>query len=88
MTQLPPRIHTSVNSGRSNPLIEATSMSEALEPWSHPWHALQRALAQAFGEDPAAHAAFAARRPAFARTADATWLARARLSAAPSIAAP
>jgi hypothetical protein len=82
MTQLPPRFHTAVNSGRSNPLIEATSVSEALEPWSHPWHALQRDLAQAVGEDATAYTVSVARRPSGVRAADATWLARARLAAA------
>ena len=45
MTQLPPSLHTSVNSERSNQRLDATAMSGALEPWSHPWHALQRTLA-------------------------------------------
>ncbi len=91
MTQLPPKLHTAVNSGRSNQLIEATAMSEALEPWSHPWHVLQRTLAKAFGADaagypePADRPATAALPAGDARfpAADApSWLVRARNAAA------
>jgi hypothetical protein len=59
-------------------------MSDVLEPWSHPWHALQRTLATAFGADaaaylPAGNRSTGARRPA----EDAgSWLVRARSAAA------
>ena len=87
MTQLPPKIHTSVNSGRSNQLIEATAMSNALEPWSHPWHALQRTLAKAFVADAVASLPFAGRSTAEIRAADAaSWLVRARSAAASAAA--
>jgi hypothetical protein len=92
MTQLPPKFHTSVNCGRSNQLIEATTPSEVLEPWSHPWHALQRTLATAFGGD--AGTAF---RQTPGRSSpgsglraeeEASWLVRARAAAAPPTVSP
>ncbi|MGD0489914.1 MAG: hypothetical protein ABSC32_00085 [Steroidobacteraceae bacterium] len=64
-------------------------MSDAVEPWSHPWHALQRTLAKAFGAD-AAICSMAGDRPSGAalRAAEAaSWLVRAR-SAAASAAFP
>jgi hypothetical protein len=74
-------------------------MSEALEPWSHPWHVLQRTLAKAFGVDAAAYpepadqgrtavvpGANAASFPA--APAAASWLVRARSAAAPPAAFP
>jgi hypothetical protein len=84
MTQLPPSLHTSVNSERSNQRIDVTPMSDALEPWSHPWHALQRTLAKAFGADAASYSTAAERSPAAAfRAAEAaSWLVRARSAAA------
>jgi len=88
VTQLPPSLHTSVKSGRSNSLIEVTAMSDVLEPWSHPWHALQRTLATAFGSDAASLSAGDRATGAGKRAADAaSWLVRAR-SAMGSAAAP
>ena len=80
MTQLPPSLHTSVKSGRSNQLIDVTALSDALEPWSHPWHALQRTLAKAFGADAASYSTAGERPPGAAfRAGEATsWLVRAR----------
>ena len=83
MTQLPPRLHTSVNSGRSNQLIDITVMSDALEPWSHPWHALQRTLAKAFGTDAAIYPEVV-QPGAVARVPEAvSWMVRARSAALP-----
>jgi hypothetical protein len=85
MTQLPPSLHTSVNSERSNQRIDVMAMSDALEPWSHPWHALQRTLAKAFGADAASYSTAAgARSPgaAFRAAEAASWLVRARSAAA------
>jgi hypothetical protein len=63
-------------------------MSEVLEPWSHPWHALQRTLATAFGSDAASLPAGDRASVAGKRAADAaSWLVRAR-SATGSAAAP
>lgn len=78
--QLPPKFHTSVNSGRSNQLIEAMAMSEVLEPWSHPWHALQRTLAKAFGTDGAIYPEVRGRLADAGPRATETvsWLVRAR----------
>jgi hypothetical protein len=55
-------------------------MSDVLEPWSHPWHALQRTLATAFGSDAAAYLPAGGRSTvAGKRAADtASWLVRAR----------
>ncbi len=99
MTRLPPKLHTAVNCGRSNQLTKATAMSEALEPWAHPWHVLQRTLAKAFGADAAANpepadrgrtaalpGANAASFPA--APAAASWLVRARSAAVPPAAFP
>jgi hypothetical protein len=90
MTQLPPRLHTSVNSGRSNQRIDVTAMSDALEPWSHPWHALQRTLAKAFGAGTASYSTAGDRSPdaAFRAAEAASWLVRARGAAAASSAFP
>jgi hypothetical protein len=84
MTQLPPSLHTSVNSGRSNQRIDVMAMSDALEPWSHPWHALQRTLAKAFGADAASYSTPGERLPVPAvRAAEAaSWLVRARSAGA------
>jgi hypothetical protein len=66
-------------------------MSEVLEPWSHPWHALQRTLAKAVGADvtaqPPADRAPTAPLPAtgaasFPAATAASWLVRARSAAA------
>jgi hypothetical protein len=81
---MPPSFHTSVKSRRSNQLLEATVMNDALEPWSQPWHALQRTLATAFGADAAAYLPPGGRpTDAGKRAADAaSWLVRARSGAA------
>jgi hypothetical protein len=90
MTELPPSLHTPVKSGRSNQLIDVTAMSDALEPWSHPWHALQRTLAKAFGADAASCSTAGDRSPdALFRAAEAaSWLVRARSAAALPAAFP
>lgn len=81
MTQMPPSLHTAVKSGRSNQLIEVTATSDAIEPWSYPWHALQRTLAKAFGTDAAIYPEVRAR-SAGPRAAEAvSWLVRARSAA-------
>jgi hypothetical protein len=73
------RLHSGVNSPRSNALIDLTAMSNFLEMWSLPWHALQRRVAMGLGADVAAQVP----RPAAAGGADAgSWLMRA-LNAAP-----
>ena len=62
-------------------------MSDVLEPWSHPWHALQRTLAKAFGPEAGAYLQAAGARwtGAELRAADAAnWLMRARTSASSS----
>ena len=84
MTQMPPKFHTAVNCGRSNQLIEVTATSDAIEPWSYPWHALQRTLAKASGTDVAIYPEVRARLPdAGPRAAEAvSWLVRARSTAA------
>jgi hypothetical protein len=76
MTQMPPSLHTSVNSERFNRRIDVTAASDALEPWSHPWHALQRTLAKAFTADADSCACAGDRR-------NASWLIRARSAASP-----
>jgi hypothetical protein len=45
---MPPALHKSVKSPRSNALVDLTPMSDVLESWSLPWHALQRSLAQGY----------------------------------------
>jgi hypothetical protein len=90
MTQMPPKFHTAVNCGRSNRLIEVTATSDAIEPWSYPWHALQRTLAKAFGTDVAMYPEVRARSDIGARLPDVgpraaeavSWLVRARSTAA------
>lgn len=83
MTELPLSLHTTVNCTRSNPLIEATSMSDALEPWSLPWHALQRTLARGFGAEAAACLPLGRRLPGAGSKAaeDPSWLTRAQIAA-------
>lgn len=82
MTQMPPSLHTTVKCGSSNGFIEVTRTSGGLEPWSQPWHALQRNLASTFGAGFAAYrpggvSPRSARPPA---VSDANWLARAHRS--------
>ena len=72
MTELPPSLHTSVNSARFNPLIDVSAMS-GLERWSLPWHSLQRTLAKGLGRELASDSQ-ACGSPA------ASWLARAQLA--------
>lgn len=86
MTQMPPSLHTAVKSGRSNPLIEVTATSDATEPWSYPWHALQRTLAKAFGTDGAIYPEVRGRlADAGPRaTEGVSWLVRARGAALPA----
>jgi hypothetical protein len=86
MTQMPPSLHTAVKSGRSNPLIEVTATSDAIEPWSYPWHALQRTLAKAFGTDGAIYPEVRGRSAAAGpRATEAiSWLVRARGAALPA----
>jgi len=43
---MPPALHKDVKSPRSNAIVDLTPMSDVLESWSLPWHALQRTLAQ------------------------------------------
>jgi hypothetical protein len=84
MTELPPSLHTSVNSARSNVLIEAMTMSDTSEPWSLPWHALQRTLARGFGVEAATCSPPGCRVPAAksqAAAEAASWLVRARIAA-------
>ena len=90
MTQMPPSLHTSVNSERFNRRIDVTAASDALEPWSHPWHALQRTLAKAFGADAASYSTAGDRSPVAAwRAAEAaSWLVRAHSAAASPAAFP
>jgi len=54
MTELPPSLHTSVNSARFNPLIDVSAMS-GLERWSLPWQSLQRTLAKGLGRELASY---------------------------------
>ncbi len=63
-------------------------MSDVLEPWSHPWHALQRTLAKAFGADAAAYLPAGDRSMGGEiRAADAaSWLVRARSAMASAAA--
>ena len=85
MTQMPPSLHTAVKSGRSNPLIEVTATSDATEPWSYPWHALQRTLAKAFGTDGAIYPEVRGRLADGPRATEAvSWLVRARGAALPA----
>jgi hypothetical protein len=88
MTQMPPSLHKAVKSGRSNPLIEVTATSDSIEPWSYPWHALQRTLAKAFGTDGAIHPEVRGRladADAGPRATEAvSWLVRARGAALPA----
>jgi len=86
MTQLPPSLHTAVKSGRSNLLIEVTATSDAIEPWSYPWHALQRTLAKAFGTDGAIYPEVRGRSAADGprATEAVSWLVRARGAAPPA----
>lgn len=82
MTHLPPRVHTSVKSRRSNRYIEVTTLS--VEPWSLPWHALQRTLANGLGAEAAIYSP-AGRRGAEAPSLAAeagSWLSRGGVEAA------
>jgi hypothetical protein len=90
MSQLPPRIHMSVNSARSNLAIEAMAVSDSLEPWSLPWHALQRTLARGVGADAATYSPPGCRFPdARSKAAEAaSWLVRARIAALSAAACP
>ena len=90
MTQMPPSLHTSVKSGRSNSHIEATTMSDVLEPWSHPWHALQRTLAKVAGADAVAYLPAGGRSAAAGKRATdtANWLVRAHSAPAPVFSTP
>jgi hypothetical protein len=45
---MPPAVHEDVKSPRSNAIVDLTPMSDVLESWSLPWHALQRSLAQGY----------------------------------------
>ncbi len=89
MSELPFSFHTSVNSARSNPSIEAAHPGDASEPWSLPWHALQRTVARGVGVEAASYSPPGHRSPnARFKTAEAvSWLKRARIGA-PQPAAP
>jgi hypothetical protein len=56
--EMPPALHIAVNSPRSNAIVDLTPLSDVLESWSHPWHALQRSLAQGFGVEMSSAASF------------------------------
>jgi hypothetical protein len=72
--QLPRKLHSGVNSPWCNALIELAAMSDFLETWSLPWHALQRRLAMSVG----AEVAVQPPRPAAVAGAHAgSWLMRA-----------
>jgi hypothetical protein len=45
---MPPALNVAVRSSRSNAVVDLTPMSDVLESWSLPWHALQRSLAQGY----------------------------------------
>jgi hypothetical protein len=65
-------------------------MSDVLEPWSHPWHALQRTLAKISGADAVTHLPIGGRSAvAGKRAADtASWLVRAHSAAAAAFSTP
>lgn len=88
MSKLPPSVHTSVNSARSNHSIEAAHPGDASEPWSLPWHALQRRLARGFGVEAASYLPSGHRSPnARFKAAEAvSWLKRARIAVPPPAA--
>jgi hypothetical protein len=55
---MPPALHIAVNSPRSNAIVDLTPVSDVLESWSLPWHALQRSLAQGSGVEMSGAASF------------------------------
>jgi hypothetical protein len=65
-------------------------MSDVLEPWSHPWHALQRTLAKVSGADAVAYLPAGGRSAAAGkRAADtASWLVRAHSASASVFSTP
>jgi hypothetical protein len=55
---MPPALHKDVKSPRSNAIVDLTPMSDVLESWSLPWHALQRSLAQGYCAEMSGAASF------------------------------
>jgi len=55
---MPPALHKGVKSPRSNAIVGLTPMSDVLESWSIPWHALQRSLAQGYCAEMSGAASF------------------------------
>ena len=55
---MPPALHKGVKSPRSNAIVDLTPMSDVLESWSIPWHALQRSLAQGYCAEMSGAASF------------------------------
>jgi hypothetical protein len=58
MIEMPPALHKDVKSPRSNAVVDPTPMSDVLESWSLPWHALQRSLAQGYCAEMSGAASF------------------------------
>jgi hypothetical protein len=55
---MPPALHKDVKSPRSNAIVDLSPMSDVLESWSIPWHALQRSLAQGYCAEMSGAASF------------------------------
>jgi hypothetical protein len=78
--EMPPALHKDVKSPRSNAIVDLTPMSDVLESWSLPWHALQRTLAQNYCVEMSGAASFRRSLSAaqFKPTETGSWRVRAR----------